>query len=68
MDDIKILPFPDDVLAALKQASDEIIAEISARDEKFNTIYKSFINYMNTVSKWTEISEFAMLANRYKKD
>ena len=68
MDDVKILPFPDDVLAALKQASDEIIAEISARDEKFNTIYKSFINYMNTVSKWTEISEFAMLANRYKKD
>ena len=55
-------------MTALKQASDEIIAEISARDEKFNTIYKSFINYMNTVSKWTEISEFAMVANRYKKN
>ncbi len=68
MDDVKILPFPDDVMTALEQASDEIIAEISARDEKFKTIYQSFLDYMNTVSKWTEISEFAMLANRYKKD
>ena len=55
-------------MTALKQASDEIIAEISARDEKFKTIYQSFLDYMNTVSKWTEISELAMLANRYKKD
>ena len=68
MEDVKILPFPDDVMTALEQASDEIIAEISARDEKFKTIYQSFLGYMNTVSKWTEISEFAMLANRYKKD
>ena len=68
MDDVKILPFPDDVMTALEQASDEIIAEISARDEKFKTIHQSFLDYMNTVSKWTEISEFAMLANRYKKD
>ena len=68
MKDIKIAPFPKDVLAAFEKATDEIIAEIEKRDQQFANIYASFLDYKNTVSKWTEISEFAMLANRYRKD
>ena len=55
-------------MTALKQASDEIIAEIPARDEKFKTIFQALLDYMKTVSKRTEISELAKLANRNKKD
>ena len=66
MDDIKISPFPKDVMGAFKQASEEIIAEIIDKDPKFAKIYKSFSDYKNTVEKWTKISEYALLQDRYE--
>ena len=66
MDDIKISPFPKDVMGAFKQASEEIIAEIVDKDPKFAKIYKSFSDYKNTVEKWTKISEYALLQDRYE--
>ena len=66
MEDIKISPFPKDVMAAFKQASEDIIAEIIDKDPKFAKIYKSFSDYKNTVEKWTKISEYALLQDRYE--
>ena len=45
---------------------EEIIAEIITKDPKFAKIYKSFSEYKNTVEKWTKISEYALLQNRYE--
>jgi len=66
MEDIKIAPFPKDVMDAFKQKAEEIIAEIITKDPKFAKIYKSFSEYKDTVEKWTKISEYALLQNRYE--
>jgi len=66
MEDIKIAPFPKEVLDAFKEKAEEIIAEIITKDPKFAKIYKSFSEYKDTVEKWTKISEYALLKNRYE--
>ena len=66
MEDIKIAPFPKDVMDAFKQKAEEIIAEIITKDPKFAKIHKSFSEYKDTVEKWTKISEYALLKNRYE--
>ena len=51
---------------AFKQKAEEIIAEIITKDPKFAKIYKSFSEYKDIVEKWTKISEYALLQNRYE--
>ncbi|SVC58983.1 uncharacterized protein METZ01_LOCUS311837, partial [marine metagenome] len=48
------------------EKAEEIIAEIITKDPKFATIYKSYSDYKKTVEKWTKISEYALLRNRYE--
>ena len=66
MEDIKISPFPKDVMRAFKKSTQEIINEIARRDERFAKVYKSYSDYKNTVEQWTKISEYALLKNRYE--
>ena len=66
MEDIKIFPFPKDVMRAFKKSTQEIINEIVGRDERFAKVYKSYSDYKNTVEQWTKISEYALLKNRYE--
>ncbi len=62
--EVKILPFPDEVLLALRRISIEVIEEVVARDEKAARIYASFSSFRDSVVDWTNISERAMLRIR----
>ena len=75
MEDIKIAPFPKDVMDAFKQKAEEIIAEIITKDPKFAKIHKSFSEYkkplrsgqrsLSTHYYETGTNETAMFNGRY---
>ena len=66
MKEIKIRPFPKQVMNAFEKTTDQIIKEIEAKDPLFSKIYQSFSEYKKTTSEWTKISEYALLKHRYK--
>ncbi|MDN2662822.1 TRAP transporter substrate-binding protein [Psychromonas sp. 14N.309.X.WAT.B.A12] len=59
--DIKVKTFPPEVLAAMKKANDEILAEKAASDEMAAKIIKSQQDYLKLVRVWTDISEFGYI-------
>ena len=61
---VRVLPFPDDVLEALKKASSEVIAEIVARDPFAKRVYDSISAFLPQVAEGTRISDFAFLKAR----
>lgn len=61
---VPVLPLPDDVLKKLKQISDELIAEMAAKDPAVKKVYDSVVSFRGQVSRWTEISELAFLKAR----
>jgi TRAP-type mannitol/chloroaromatic compound transport system substrate-binding protein len=56
--DIKVMSFPEPVLQAMRQATDEVMAEYGATNELFKKIYESQKAYMAMAREWTKISEF----------
>ena len=61
---VQLRKLPDDVLGALRTASDEVIAEIIAQDPMAKKVYESFKAYKENVVPYTEISEGAYLETR----
>ncbi len=55
---------PDEVLAALKQASQEVIAETIANDDNAKRVYESFKAFSEDVIPYTKISEEAYIQTR----
>ncbi|MCB0300801.1 MAG: TRAP transporter substrate-binding protein DctP [Calditrichaeota bacterium] len=55
--DTKLLKFPDDVLAGLKNFSDEAIAEVLENDPFSQKVYQSYQNFRKQIAKWSAISE-----------
>ncbi|HJP38211.1 MAG: TRAP transporter substrate-binding protein [Gammaproteobacteria bacterium] len=62
--EVELRPFPDDVMNQLRNLTDEVIADLVARDPVAARIYESFSSFRKTVAAWTEISEQAMLDSR----
>ncbi|WP_191601661.1 TRAP transporter substrate-binding protein [Marinomonas algicola] len=56
--------FPNDLLAALKKASDETLAEMAANDADSQRVYDSFKTFLDSVSEWHDISERAYINAR----
>lgn len=56
--------FPEDLLAALKKASDETLAEMAANDVDSQKVYDSFKTFLDSVSEWHDISERAYINAR----
>ena len=61
---VDLRPFPEDVLKALRQASQETLAEVAARDELSQRVYDSFNTFLGKVSEWHHISERAYINAR----
>lgn len=62
--DVDVRPLPDDVLAALKQATAEVLAEKSAEDPDFARIYASYKEFYQGVRDYHTLSEQAYYENR----
>ncbi|RTE64492.1 ABC transporter substrate-binding protein [Amphritea opalescens] len=60
---IQVKSFPPAVLAAMRTANDELLAEKAAADPLAKRILESQAEYMKKVRVWTEISDKAYLDN-----
>ena len=61
---VELRRLPDDVLAALKIISEEVIAEIPGDDPLAQKIYKSYIEYRDSIESYQDISERAYINAR----
>jgi TRAP-type mannitol/chloroaromatic compound transport system substrate-binding protein len=61
---IKILKFSDSVLKALHALSQDVVAEVGARDDLSKKIYASYQQFRTSIMDWTDISERAYLSSR----
>ncbi len=58
---VQVKSFPPEVLAALRKANDELLAEHAANDELAKEILDSQAEYMGVVRQWTDIADRAYL-------
>lgn len=63
---IEIKSFPDDVMAALKNAANEILDQEAAKDPLFKEILDSQRSFLAKAREWTKISEFAYIQKASK--
>ena len=54
---IKVMKFPEPVLKAMKQATDEVLNGYAAENAEFKEVYESRKAYLAKVRDWTKISE-----------
>jgi TRAP-type mannitol/chloroaromatic compound transport system substrate-binding protein len=59
--EVEIRTFAPDIIAAIKKANEELLAESAAADPMFAEILESQRAYMKIARKWTEISDYAYL-------
>ena len=56
--------FPDDVLDTLRKLSDEVVAEVGAKDEISKKVFESYRHFRDQAKAWHDISERAYLNAR----
>ena len=61
---VKLRQFPDDVLQKIKALSDEVVAEVAAKDQMTRKVYESFKKFRDQVKDWHAISEQAFMKAR----
>jgi len=54
----KLLPFPQSVMEAAFNASNELYAEISAKNPKFKKVYENWKPFRNEEILWFRVAEF----------
>ena len=61
---VDVRRLPDEVLARLRQLSDEVVGEIADKDAASRKVYESFTGFRDQVIQWSDISERAYLNAR----
>jgi TRAP-type mannitol/chloroaromatic compound transport system substrate-binding protein len=61
---VSLRQFPDEVLAKLRQLSDEYVAEFAAKDMFTKQVYDSFRGFRDQVMEWHKVSEQSYLRAR----
>ena len=61
---VDLRPLPDAVLRHLKKLSDEVVAEVAAKDALSQRVYTGFQAFREQVTAWDDISERAYLNAR----
>jgi TRAP-type mannitol/chloroaromatic compound transport system substrate-binding protein len=56
---VQVLPFPDDVMAALHNMTKEVLEEEAAKDADFKRIYETYKAFAADNDAWSELSEAA---------
>ncbi|MCP8940039.1 TRAP transporter substrate-binding protein [Alsobacter sp. SYSU M60028] len=55
---VQLRPFPQDVMEACLKASNELYAEISAKNEEFKKAINAMVAYRNEQYLWFQVAEF----------
>ena len=63
----EILPFPDDVLQALRDATEKVLGDLVERDEMSRRAYESIQEFQRVIEPSTRISEGSILEERYSR-
>ena len=61
---VQLKKLPDDVLKKLKALSDDVVADIAAKDAMSKKVFESFTAFRGQVEQWHDISERAYLNAR----
>lgn len=61
---VDLRQFPDDVLAKLRHLSDEVVAEVAAKDKWTKEVYESFRTFRDQVMEWHKVSEQSYMRAR----
>lgn len=61
---VQLRKFPDEVLKQLRSISDEVVAEVAAKDPLSQKVYQSFKKFRDQVVQWHAVSEQAYLNAR----
>jgi TRAP-type mannitol/chloroaromatic compound transport system substrate-binding protein len=61
---VVVREFPASVLQRLQQLSEQVVAEIAAKDPLSGKVYESYRTFQRDVLKWTDISERAYMNAR----
>lgn len=61
---VQVKALPDEVLIKLKTLSEEVVAELAAKDPMAKKVYESFSTFRKQVMNWEKVSEQAMLRAR----
>ncbi len=65
--DVKVKDFPPEVIKALRDANDRLLADHAAKDALAKEIQESQANYLKDVRQWTDISMRAYLNNEQQQ-
>ncbi|MGB5261183.1 MAG: TRAP transporter substrate-binding protein [Gammaproteobacteria bacterium] len=58
---VDVRAFPDEVIARLRELSEQVVAEIADRDALSAKVYKSYLEFRQQAVEWHNISERAYL-------
>ena len=61
---VDLRSYPQDVIDALKKASDEVLESVAANDPQSQKVYDAFKSFLESVSKWHDVSERAFINAR----
>ena len=61
---VELKQLPDDVLAMLKQATQEVLAEQAAADESFAKVYAAYSKFQKEVANFHAITEARLYQTR----
>ena len=61
---VELRRFPDEVLAKLRGLSEQVVAELAAKDEFSQRVFDSYNGFLQSARKWTALSERAYLNAR----
>ena len=61
---VELRRFPDDVMSRLREISDQVVAEVAARDPLSGEIFESYRAFRDAVRPWQKISEQAYFEAR----
>jgi len=63
---VELRYFNDEIMAALYEKSNEVLAEITEKDAFAKRVFESVNAYRRDVAQWTEGSEFTFLQQRQR--
>jgi len=61
---VKLTPFPDDLVAAARKQSGEVLGELAARDAISGRIHESYLGFRDRTAPWSRVSIEAVLRAR----
>jgi TRAP-type mannitol/chloroaromatic compound transport system substrate-binding protein len=61
---VEVRHFPPDVIAKLRELSNQVVSEIAETDEFSKRVYASYQKFLKQSQRWSKISEYAYLSAR----